>query len=206
MSSQLNIGSNIGVIVLAAGASTRMGTPKQLLLYQGRSLLRHTVEIAISSSCQPIIVVLGAQIERISPQLDALPVQVVENPIWSTGMGSSIQVGMEAILKINPDLEAVIILLCDQPLISLQLIIRLIASYRKTAKTIVACEYDMTVGVPALFSYALFPQLRRLTGQSGAKQVIRQHHNEIVRLPFPGGKVDVDTPSDYERLEKIGRR
>lgn len=196
------MGPNIGIIVLAAGASTRMGTPKQLLLYRGWSLLRHTVEIAMSSSCQPIIVVLGAQAERIKPQVDSLPVQIVENPRWATGMGSSIQVGMAATLKINPDLEAVIILLCDQPLISPQLIIHMIASYRKTTKAIVACEYDRTVGAPALFGHILFPQLAQLTGQAGAKQVIRQHNTELVRIPFPEGALDVDTRLDYERLQQ----
>ena len=182
-----------------------MGKPKQLLLYRERSLLRHTVEIATLSSCAPVLVVLGAQAERIKPQLDSLPVQVVENQRWSTGMGSSIQVGMATMLKIKPDLEAVVILLCDQPLISPQLIQQMIARYRKTAKAIVACQYDKTVGVPALFSHSLFSQLVGLVGQTGAKHIIQRHHTKMVQISFPEGAIDIDTPSDYECLKALGR-
>ena len=201
-----DMGQNIGIMVLAAGASTRMGAPKQLMLYRGKSLLRHTADIALSSCCRPILVVLGAQANRMKPQVNSLPIETIDNPNWSTGMGSSIQVGIKALLKIHLDLEAVIILLCDQPLISPQLIRLLIGRYRKTAKSIVACEYAQTDGVPALFDHSLFPKLLQLTGQTGAKQVIQTHSLEIARIPFPEGVIDVDTPSDYERLQTMGRR
>ena len=204
--SKISPDPSIGVMILAAGASTRMGRPKQLMMYRGKSLLRHTVDIALSSCCRPILVVLGAQAHGLRPQVNSLPVQTIENEHWSTGMGSSIQIGLKAILKINPDLEAVVILLCDQPLISPRLILRLIASYRQTAKPIVACEYDKTVGAPALFDHRLFTELMQLTGQTGAKQVLQQHKLEMATIPFPEGAIDVDTPSDYERLQAMSRR
>ena len=159
----------------------------------------------MSSNCQPILVVLGAKAERIKHQVNSLPVQVVENPSWSTGMGSTIRVGMTAMLKLNPDLEAVVILLCDQPLISSRLIQQMIDSYRKTATDIVACHYDRTVGVPVLFSHSLFPKLLQLTGQAGAKQIIQRHQPEMVQIPFPEGAIDIDTPPDYEALKAMVR-
>src|SRR4028118_1557934 len=107
--------STIGLIILAAGASTRMGTPKQLLTYRGCSLIRHMAEVAIASVCQPIAIVLGANGERIKPEISQLPLQIVENQQWQEGMSSSIQVGLEALLAVNQHLDAVAIALCDQP-------------------------------------------------------------------------------------------
>ena len=87
----------IGMIILAAGASTRMVKPKQLLLYQGRSLLRHTTEIALASNCHPIVVVLGANAAQMEPEIDSLPVHAVINPHWAEDMESSIRVGIDTL-------------------------------------------------------------------------------------------------------------
>jgi molybdenum cofactor cytidylyltransferase len=192
----------IGLIVLAAGASTRMGTPKQLLLYQGRSFVRHTVEVAVASICQPIIIVLGANAQRIKPEVSHFPVQIVENQQWSEGMSSSIRVGIEALNAVNPELEAVAIALCDQPFISSQIINQLVEAYYLTGKPIVACEYAGTLGVPALFSRTLFPELMALKTSQGAKQIINKHRHEVVGVPFPEGAIDIDTPEDYDQLNK----
>jgi molybdenum cofactor cytidylyltransferase len=195
--------SAIGLIVLAAGASTRMGTPKQLLLYQGRSFVRHAVEVALASVCQPIVVVLGANAQRIKPEINHLPIQIVENQQWSEGMSSSIRVGIKTLNAVNPDLEAVAITLCDQPLISSQLINQLVEAYCLTGKPIVASEYAGTLGVPALFSRALFSELMALKTTEGAKQIIGKHLHEVVGVPFPDGAIDIDTPKDYEQLQVL---
>lgn len=193
--------STIGLMILAAGASTRMGTPKQLLLYQGCSLIRHITEVAIASLCQPIAVVLGANAERIQPELNQLPVQIVENQRWQEGMSSSIQVGLEALLAVNPNLEAVAIALCDQPFVSSQTLNQLVEAYHVTGKPIIACEYAGTIGVPALFSRTLFSELMILKSTEGAKQVIRTHMDEVFTVPFPEGVIDIDTPKDYAQLQ-----
>jgi molybdenum cofactor cytidylyltransferase len=193
--------SNISLIVLAAGASTRMGKPKQLLPYQGRSLLRYTVEQAIASKAQPIVVVLGAYAELIQPNIKDLPIDVVENPSWSQGMSTSIHVGMSALDMTSVD--AVIITLCDQPFVSAQIFDRLIETYHSIHSAIVASKYQQTCGVPALFDRALFPHLLELKGQAGAKRIIDQYPNHLHAVPFEPGAIDIDTPDDYENLKQM---
>ena len=196
-----NAASTVGAIVLAAGASTRMGTPKQLLDFQGRSFLRHTVEIVVASICKPIVVVLGAYAEKIRPEVNHLPVLVVENPQWQDGMGASIQVGMTALNAATEEIEGVVLTLCDQPFVSCDVINQLVAAYHSTGQGIIASEYAGTLGVPALFSRKFFSDLLNLQTTSGAKQVIKKYSHEVFPLPFAAGAIDVDTPQDYEELQ-----
>jgi molybdenum cofactor cytidylyltransferase len=191
----------VGLIILAAGASTRMGTPKQLLTYRGCSLIRHMAEVAIASVCQPIAIVLGANGERIKPEISQLPLQIVENQQWQEGMSSSIQVGLEALLAVNQHLDAVAIALCDQPFVSPQTLNQLVEAYHLTGKPIIASEYAGTFGVPALFSRTLFSELMNLKNTEGAKQLIKRHIHEVFSIPFPDGAIDIDTPKDYEQLK-----
>lgn len=193
--------SPVGLIILAAGASTRMGSPKQLLAYRGCTLIRHMVDVAIASVCQPIAVVLGAHAERIKPEISDLSVQIVENQQWEEGMSSSIQVGLKALLAINPNLEAVIITLCDQPFVSSQTLDQIVEAYRYTDKPIIASEYAGTFGVPALFNCILFSELLALKSTEGAKQLIKRHIHEVFSVPYPEGAIDIDTPHDYEQLQ-----
>ena len=192
--------SAIGVVILAAGASTRMGTPKQLLLHQGRSLLRYTIDIVMASTCCPIAVVLGAYAEQIRLEVDP-PVHAVINPNWAEGMGSSIGVGIETLIDVSPDLEAAIILLCDQPFISIQLIHQLIEAYHTTGQPIVVSSYAGTLGVPALFHQRFFPDLLGLAAYQGAKHLIEKYLDETAGVPFSKGAIDIDTPEDYEQLQ-----
>ncbi len=197
MTSEKIVIPNIGIIILAAGASSRMGTPKQLLLYRGRSFLSYIVEAAIASMCQPIVVVVGANAEQIKSEV-SFRVQVVENTRWTEGMSSSIAVGMQAL--VNQNIEGVVITLCDQPFVSTEIIDQLIAAYRLTGKSIVASEYAGTLGVPALFSRTLFPELMTLGATEGAKHLIKKYSEQVFSVPFPEGAIDIDTPQDYEHL------
>jgi molybdenum cofactor cytidylyltransferase len=190
----------IAAVILAAGASTRMGTPKQLLLYQGRSLLRRAIETAIAAHCRPIFVVLGAYSAQIRCELKDLPVQVVENLEWRTGMGSSIRHGIQALIETSPLVEAAILLLCDQPFVSAPTIHQLQSVYRSTHNPIVASAYQNTIGVPALFHSTLFLELTGLTQAEGAKKVIQRHINSAVTVEFPQGAIDLDTPNDYQQF------
>ena len=190
----------IGLIILAAGSATRMGRPKQLLSYQGRSLILHAVEVALASLCQPIIVVLGAYVEQIKPELMPNAVQVVENSQWQEGMSSSIRAGISMLLKTNSKLDAVIISLADQPLISPQIFNQLIQSYQETEKVIIASKYNETTGVPALFSKALFPELMQLEGDKGAKALIQKYIDTGLILLIPVAAIGIDTPDDYKQL------
>ncbi|MHC5677038.1 nucleotidyltransferase family protein [Nostoc sp.] len=192
--------STIAIMILAAGASTRMGTPKQLLLYQGRSFLQSITEMAIASVCQPVVVVLGANAEQIHPQIKQLPVKVVNNLDWAWGMSSSIKSGIELLNNLPEKIEAVVITLCDQPFVSHQIINQLVDTYYSTKKPIIACEYAGTLGVPALFSQRFFSELAALKETSGAKRVINNNLNEVFSMPFSLGDIDIDTLKDYEQL------
>jgi len=195
--------SSVGLIILAAGASTRMGTPKQLLLYQERSFVRHIAEVAIASVCQPIAVVLGANAKRIKPEITHLPVHVVENQQWAEGMSSSLRVGLKALLTVTQNLEAVAIALCDQPFVSSPMLDQIVEAYHFTGKAIIASEYAGTLGVPALFSHTLFSELLALKNTEGAKQIIKKHIQEVFSVPFPEGAIDIDTPKDYEQFQTL---
>lgn len=190
----------VGLILLAAGGSSRLGWPKQLLPYRGRTLLRHAAETALYSLCRPVVVVLGAQTGRLRSELTGLEVLVADNPAWEQGMGASIRAGLTALETSSPELVGVVLMLCDQPLITSDSLDALVQSHSDTGSPLVASEYGGTRGVPAFFSRALFPELRALPDAQGAKPILARHAAETVALPLPAGVWDVDTAADYERL------
>jgi molybdenum cofactor cytidylyltransferase len=154
-----------------------------------------------SSVCQPIVVVLGANAEQIKPEISQLPVQIVENQQWAEGMSASIRVGLEALLAVNQNLEAVAIALCDQPFVSPQTLDRIVEAFHSTGKPIIASEYAGTLGVPVLFSRSLFSELMDLKSNEGAKKLVKKHIHEVFSVPFPEGSIDIDTQTDYEQLQ-----
>lgn len=193
---------NAPLILLAAGESKRMGTPKQLLFYRGTSLIRHAATVAITSQCNPIIVVLGANSDRILPELNNLPVHICQNPDWKTGMSSSICLGIKTLMTIQSDIAAVIVALADQPLITATVYNQLIERYLKTKQKAVASIYADTIGVPALFDRLLFPELLQTKHQGGAKQLLNKYSNRAFNLNVPEAAMDIDTPTDYQQLLK----
>ncbi len=195
----------IGIIVLAAGGSRRLGTPKQLLRFQGRSLLRHSVEAALASHAHPVVVVLGAYAEQVKPEIADLPVQVVENQRWAEGMSSSVRAGIQALTTASDALEAALLMVCDQPYVASRTIDGIIEAYRSTGRLIVASEYAGTLGVPALFTRDLFRDLMTLEGDHGARRIIRTYEGEVLRFPFPEGAIDVDTLDDHATLQSSSR-
>ena len=192
--------AGVGAIVLAAGSSSRMGSPKQILRYRGESLLRRAALAALGAGCRPVIVVTGANAELSRRELDGLVVQEVFNTCWETGMASSVRAGVEELISADTGAEAAVLLLCDQPHVTADIISGLITAHRSTKSPVVASTYDGSFGVPVLFDRTLFAELTRLEGVSGAKEVIRRHAAEAHFLPFQGGEVDVDTPDDFSRL------
>jgi molybdenum cofactor cytidylyltransferase len=188
----------IGLLLIAAGTSRRMGTPKQLLPIQGISLLRHLSKIAIASICGTVMVVLGANAEQIYPEISDLPIQIVENQDWQAGMGTSISLGLATLLKSQPVLSAVLILVCDQPFVSTELIDRIVEVHRSDSAQIVATRYLDTVGVPALFSDRYFLELMQLNADAGARKIIQRNLYEVHTVAFPQGAIDLDTPDDYQ--------
>jgi molybdenum cofactor cytidylyltransferase len=193
-----------GAVILAAGSSSRMGSPKQILPFRDMSLLRRAALAALGAECSPIIVVTGAYAELSRRELDGLDVREALNPRWETGMASSISAGLEGLLGADPDAAAAVFMLCDQPHVTANIISGLAAAHRVTGRPVIASTYGGGFGVPALFSRPLFAELARLEGAAGAKQVIQRYASEGHFLPFRGGEVDVDTPDDFSRLSQKG--
>ncbi len=194
------------LLVLAAGASRRMGRPKQLLPIGNRALLRQVVEASIAFGAIHTIVVLGSHAEEIKPILTGLPVHVIVNDGWKEGMGSSIRMGMEAILKLAPETGGVVIALGDQPDFSAAHLVRLIATHRETGRSIVASRYGPNLMPPVFFSPAHFPALAGLRGDAGAKDLLQAKRDEVAAVVTedPG---DLDTPADYaDYLKRRGDR
>jgi molybdenum cofactor cytidylyltransferase len=190
----------IGLIILAAGSSSRLGKPKQNLVFQGSTLLQRSIKAALAADCQKVLVVLGANANIIEPTIKNEPIQIVHNPDWQAGMSSSISSGLAALLKTNPQIQSVILMLCDQPFADTAIINQLIQASANN-KPLVACNYNGTIGVPALFDKSHFEELLALQGNEGAKKLLLKHANEVHTIPFPLGMIDIDTIGDFERLE-----
>jgi molybdenum cofactor cytidylyltransferase len=190
--------SKYGIVILAAGASTRMGCPKQLLDYRGIPLLRHAAEAALASCCERVIVVLGCRAAQLREVLTGLPVTIIENPAWEGGMGTSIRAGVTVVQ--NEGLEGVILGLADQPLIDAGIFDTLIHTHHESGQPIVTSEYAGTVGVPVFFAREYFPDLLSLEPSQGCKGVILKNTARAVRLTCPDAEMDVDTPEDYNRV------
>jgi len=197
-----NSSSNCAIIILAAGRSARMGSPKQLLSYQGKNLLQHTIDIASVSEIGPIIVVLGSGIEEISAQLNTNSLTIIENPNWESGMASSVVCGLNAMNNLYPDTEAVILMVCDQPFVNAKLLKDLIKKQKESGSSIVASSYENIHGTPALFHKEHFTELSLLNGDSGARSLIKKYAESIKTIPFDQGSIDIDTMDDYRNLPK----
>jgi molybdenum cofactor cytidylyltransferase len=196
-------GASMALIILAAGPSTRMGKPKQLLMYGNRTFLRHAAEVAIASVCRPILFVLGAYASQLQGEIDDLPVRSVTNERWADGMGSSIQVGVRALKTYDraDNTEALVLMLCDQPYVRAAVINDLVTAYHANDKGIIASEYGGTLGVPALFGREYFAELATMSGAAGAKHLIAAHAFDVISVPFPKGISDIDTQEDYRQLQ-----
>lgn len=191
---------NVGIILLAAGGSSRLGRPKQLLLYKGETFLKHSLQAAIESAAHKIVVVVGSSAEIVKKELTAFDVHVSENVEWEEGMASSIRCGIKALLHIDARAEAIIVMVCDQPFVTASILRELISTHQNTNKAIVACSYENTFGPPVLFHKSLFEELLTIKGDVGARAIVREHTNAVELIPFPKGTYDVDTAEDYERI------
>ncbi|MDB5088375.1 MAG: MobA-like protein [Mucilaginibacter sp.] len=191
-----------GIIILAAGSSSRLGTPKQNLIYKGETLLQGAIKTALATRCSPITVVLGANFEVIKPTIEDLPVTIIYNEDWQQGMSSSISSGITELQKNEAKISSVILMLCDQPFVNKELLLQLISANSK--QSIVACAYNKGIGPPVYFDGFYFPELLLLKGNEGAKKLILKHEAHVTTIPFLLGSVDVDTIDDFERLKDYG--
>src|SRR5476649_101516 len=191
-----------GLIILAAGASSRLGQPKQNLLFKNQTLLQRAIETGLASACGPVIVVLGANADVIEP-ISLVNVKVLYNNEWNEGMASSIRIAVNEIIK-DRAVTSIIIMLCDQTFVTAALIDTMLQKQMETGKPIIACSYNNTIGVPTLFNRSLFEELLLLKGHDGAKKILQTHQHDVITVPFEPGSIDIDTKEDYRRLLKSG--
>ena len=189
----------IGALVLAAGASTRLGSPKQLIIYQGAPLVRRAAIAAVDAGATQVVVVLGANESLIRPVLQGLAsVTTIMNADWASGMSSSLAAGLRA-LNNATDYDAVLVTLADQPLVDAAALKRLIAAF-DDGHRLVASAYDKVQGVPAVFGREHVAELMQLAGDAGAGRWLRSRSSQVTSIPMVVGSVDIDTPADETRL------
>ncbi len=192
-------GGSVGAVILAAGGSTRLGRPKQLLVWQSSTLIRRTVNAATEAGCAPVVVVIGAVREEIEKELRETRATVAFNPDWQLGLGTSIRCGVRHLMDSNEPIDALVLLTCDQPLVDGSVVTSLIAQWQETRPAMVASRYEETVGIPALFDRSCFDDLLRLSDAAGAKILLQSQPENVTEIAFEGGALDLDTPADLVR-------
>jgi CTP:molybdopterin cytidylyltransferase MocA len=192
----------VAAVILAAGAATRFGAPKQLATYRGEMLLVRAIRHAREARTSPVIVVLGAYAEAISPALeDVHDVMIVVNDDWRTGIASSLRTGIAA--AITHSVDAVLMMTIDQPLVDASVLSRLIDAFHPD-HTIVAAEYGGVVGVPALIGREHLADLARtVVGDRGAAGWLRSHDSSVTRVSLAGEGADADTAEQLYAIEQL---
>ena len=191
---------NLGAIILAAGGSSRFGRPKQLVKFRGETLVGRAVAAALGAACEKVVVVAGESSDAIQEELRETPASVVRNSEWGRGLGTSIRCGLQFLMASSRELNEIVLLACDQPFVSADVVADLIAEAQRSGKPIVASSYAETLGVPAFFNGSCFTALLDLPDESGAKALIESRRGEVGSVPFAEGAIDIDTPEDFERL------
>ncbi|WP_111669772.1 nucleotidyltransferase family protein [Algoriphagus litoralis] len=189
-----------GIIILAAGESTRLGYPKQIAKYKDKTLLQLAIDAANGCDVHKRVLVLGANRDEIKKTFPGASIPNIPNPNYQKGMSSSLKIGLEYMLKFDAP-DQIIIMLCDQPFVDAKILNKLIATQEKEGKDIVACAYSKTIGVPILFGKAYFQELMELKGDEGAKKIAQAHEEGLVTISFPKGKIDIDTEDDLQQLK-----
>jgi molybdenum cofactor cytidylyltransferase len=190
-------------VVLAAGASRRLGQPKQLIRIEGEGLLRRTARLALEAGCAPVVIVLGFEAQRMAVEIAGLNVEAVVNANWSAGMGSSLACGVAAARTARPETDALLVLVCDQPRLTAEYLRRLLALHASGSALVTASAYAGRAGVPAVFALPLFHELMRIEGDRGARDLISGHNAQT--LGWPDGACDIDFPQDLlpEELNRL---
>lgn len=192
---------NVAFVILAAGESSRMGTSKQLLEIDGKSLLERVINLIESLGETTTIVVLGANAAAHQKIVERYPrVSTIVNEDWKNGLGSSIKAGLAEAIRISRRIDGALFVVCDQPLLGQAHLESILSEYNTIGTSIVASGYDQTEGVPALFDKKHFPELLGLKDREGAKRLIEKEGKEKTVIPFPEGKIDLDTPEDLRNF------
>jgi molybdenum cofactor cytidylyltransferase len=189
-----------GIIILAAGSSSRLGRPKQTVKMGQETLLQRAIRVASGSMNGPVITVLGSGMEEIIPTLDKARIFIAVNSEWGEGIASSIRAGLQELIKQQPETDAAIIMVCDQPFADTLVLKTLISTFEQTNKPVVASSYAGSIGTPVLFHRSVFDRLEQLKGDSGAKKILTQYPGLVETIPFEKGSIDIDLESDLDKL------
>jgi molybdenum cofactor cytidylyltransferase len=190
--------SKTGIIILAAGSSTRMGEPKQLMMYKNKTFLQHIIGEAKNANLEPVICVTGYESDLITQSISVMDVDIVYNENWTEGMGTGIAAGIKRLLL--TDVNSVILAVSDQPHVSSELFGKMQQLKEKSGKGIIACSYANTLGTPVLFGKHYFNDLTSLSGNEGAKKILQLNMTDVCSVEFEKGSIDIDTKQDYEKL------
>ncbi|MBC7775041.1 MAG: nucleotidyltransferase family protein [Phycisphaerae bacterium] len=190
--------NNTGIVILAAGRSSRFGSIKQLLPFNHKTLLQHTIDEAVASGAAPIIVVTGAHAKEVSASISDHKVEIVFNEHWEQGKGSGIVAGVQKIITLNIDIQKIILAVCDQPFVMASLFIQLCQTQKESAMNMVASAYADTIGTPVLFTRKYFDHLLGLKNEEGAKKILMTYGEDVATVDFPQGNIDIDTKADYK--------
>jgi molybdenum cofactor cytidylyltransferase len=193
----------ISIIILAAGPSTRLNEPKQLLSFRDKTLIEHAIDNALASNLGPVFVVLGSSADLISKKLKGYKgkINIVHNQEWESGVGSSIRAGVGEVEKKEPKTYGILITLVDQPLIDTSHLVNMIRSHFTFGKKIIASGYGGSFGVPAFFHKSLFNYIEKIDGDQGAKPIISKLKRDVHIIPNPDAELDIDTEADYQVLQ-----
>ena len=192
---------NIAILILAAGDSSRMGTPKQLLKWKNTSLLGHAIETAKKSNTSKICVILGANYYLINAKINNYEVEVLVNESWKKGLGNSIAFGVNHVLKEDTNFDAVIVMLADQPLIESVYLNKVLDTYEMGKRQIIATSYKRgKQGVPVLFDAIYLEELSQLNDDKGAKGILQKYSKNVLAINADNRVSDIDTLEDYKRL------
>ncbi len=192
----VTLGGPVPIVILAAGASRRFGSPKQLFAWHGTPLLRRAVDTALGADIGPVVVVLGAVVQPCAELLEGLPVRFTLNAAWETGIASSIRAGVEWVAREVPDADALLLMACDQPLVTAEHLRSLRAALVGGGE-VAGSGYSGTVGIPAAFQRSVWPELLGLSGDAGAKAVIASRSAPaLVVLASDEAAADCDAPTE----------
>jgi len=196
----------IPIILLAAGGSTRMGQPKQLLPWGKQTLIEHQLSI-LQKTGNPVLVVLGAESKKIIPLIEKKDARFVVNKEWETGMGSSIAAGVKEVSVLFPEAGAVLVALLDQPLVSITHYNELLTTFQPGKQQIIASHSEKGwLGVPAVYDRCYFQELIQLANEQGAKKLIKKYPSKVIGIKAENLLEDMDTMEGYLRILEIWKK
>ena len=177
-----------------------MGQPKQLLVFEGETLIQRAIRIARDAGTSPVLVVLGAHRQEIETRVDFSAAVVVVNPEWDEGMASSIRAGIRALDEEAPECSGVLLMICDQPAVTADHLRKMLIAFQQDSASAVASVYAGKRGIPAIFPRAAFADLLVLRGDQGARDLLSAPFRRVIEVPLAGGEVDIDRPEDLSYL------